>query len=112
MSLSGKKHSGLTATQQDAVNPMQSAFVQANAGTGKTTVLTGRLLRILFSMESLDGAGVLCLTYTKAGAGEMRNRILQEMRRLAMADDASVSDLVGEIIFPRAVTDTDIQHAR
>ena len=50
MSLSGKKHSSLTATQQDAVNPMQSAFVQANAGTGKTTVLTGRLLRILFSM--------------------------------------------------------------
>lgn len=112
MSLSGKKHSGFTAAQQDAVNPMQSAFVQANAGTGKTTVLTGRLLRILFSLESLDNAGVLCLTYTKAGAGEMRNRILQEMRRLAMADDAYVSDLVGEIIFPRAVTDADIQHAR
>jgi len=112
MSLSGKNHSGFTVAQQDAVNPMQSAFVQANAGTGKTTVLTGRLLRILFSLESLDSTGVLCLTYTKAGAGEMRNRILQEMRRLAMADDSYISELVGDIIFPRPVTDTDIQHAR
>ncbi len=112
MSLSGKNHSGFTSAQQDAVNPMQSAFVQANAGTGKTTVLTGRLLRILFSMESLDSVGVLCLTYTKAGAGEMRNRILQEMRRLAMADDTYISELVGDIIFPRPVTDADIQHAR
>ncbi|MDE6250838.1 MAG: UvrD-helicase domain-containing protein, partial [Alphaproteobacteria bacterium] len=112
MALAGKNHSGFTVAQQDAVNPMQSAFVQANAGTGKTTVLTGRLLRILFSLESLESTGVLCLTYTKAGAGEMRNRILQEMRRLAMADDEYISDLVGDIIFPRTVTDADIQHAR
>lgn len=101
-----------TVAQQDAVNPMQSAFVQANAGTGKTTVLTGRLLRILFSLESLDSTGILCLTYTKAGAGEMRNRILQEMRRMAMADDAYISQMVADIIFPRPVTDADIQHAR
>ncbi|MCM1294315.1 MAG: UvrD-helicase domain-containing protein [Muribaculaceae bacterium] len=101
-----------TRAQLDAVNPMQSAFVQANAGTGKTTVLTGRLLRILFSMESLDSTGVLCLTYTKAGAGEMRNRILREMRRLAMADDDTLAELVGQIISPRTVTSDDMRHAR
>lgn len=107
-----KKNTGFNAAQQEAVNPMVSAFVQANAGTGKTAVLTGRLLHILFSMESLESAGVLCLTYTKAGASEMNNRILREMRKLAMADDKDLAELVYEIIKPRTVTEQDVLHAR
>ena len=57
-----------------ASDPSENIWVQANAGTGKTTVLVQRLLRILFRGEKYnDGIvpGILCLTYTNAAAGEI-----------------------------------------
>ena len=62
-------------SQNIASNPNENIWVQANAGTGKTTVLILRLLRILFRdsrSENNIKSGVLCLTYTNAAAGEMR----------------------------------------
>ena len=59
--------------QHQAADPSQSVWVSANAGTGKTRVLTNRVLRLL-----IDGAKVtdiLAVTYTRAAAAEMRNRI-------------------------------------
>ena len=55
------------------LDPGVSVFVSANAGTGKTKLLTDRVLRLM-----LDGAqpeSILCVTYTRAAAAEMRNRI-------------------------------------
>ena len=63
----------LSKEQDKAANPMQNVWVQANAGTGKTSVLVQRLLRILFRAKDGDAPGILCLTYTNAGAGVMRN---------------------------------------
>ena len=63
----------LEGAQAAAVNPNINASVSASAGSGKTQVLTGRVLRLL-----LNGArpeSLLCLTFTKAGASEMANRI-------------------------------------
>jgi ATP-dependent helicase/nuclease subunit A len=63
----------LEGAQAAAVDPNVHASVSASAGSGKTQVLTGRVLRLL-----LNGANpetILCLTFTKAGAAEMANRV-------------------------------------
>ena len=63
-----------------ASDPEISAWVSANAGTGKTTVLVNRVLRLLLFRDPSRGAytrpeAILCLTYTKAAAAEMENRL-------------------------------------
>jgi ATP-dependent helicase/nuclease subunit A len=63
--------------QRQAADPKTSAWVSASAGTGKTKVLTDRVLRLLLSGTKISG--VLCLTYTKAAASEMVNRLLERM---------------------------------
>ena len=59
--------------QQRASDPRDHAALSASAGTGKTHVLTARVLRLLLS--GVDPASILCLTFTKAGAAEMADRI-------------------------------------
>ena len=59
-------------TQALASDPASSAFVSANAGTGKTKVLTDRVLRLL--LEGAVADGILCVTYTRAAAAEMRRQ--------------------------------------
>jgi ATP-dependent helicase/nuclease subunit A len=63
----------LEGEQADAVNPAINASVSASAGSGKTQVLTGRVLNLLLSGAAPET--ILCLTFTKAGAAEMANRI-------------------------------------
>ncbi|HEY0087015.1 MAG TPA: UvrD-helicase domain-containing protein, partial [Allosphingosinicella sp.] len=59
--------------QKHASSPMDHAALSASAGTGKTHVLTARVLRLLLS--GVDPASILCLTFTKAGSAEMADRI-------------------------------------
>lgn len=63
------------ANQQQlaASDPLVSAFVAASAGSGKTKLLTDRLLRLMLTGSAPDK--ILCLTYTKAAAAEMRIRL-------------------------------------
>ena len=63
----------LTGEQRDASDPDALAWLSASAGTGKTQVLTARVMRLLLS--GVDPASILCLTFTKAGAAEMADRI-------------------------------------
>ena len=70
-----------TDSQRRATTPGHSAWVEANAGTGKTKVLTDRVTRLL--LDRVKPERVLCLTFTKAAAAEMRNR-LAGSRRWAM----------------------------
>lgn len=99
--------------QNIASNPEKNIWVQANAGTGKTTVLIQRLLRILFrDGHDKNVSGVLCLTYTNAAAGEMRNRVLSELRKWAMADDKDLTELLDEISENHPATKEDIIWAR
>ena len=59
--------------QLRASNPAISAFVAASAGSGKTKLLTDRLLRLM--LAGTPPERILCLTYTKAAAAEMRIRL-------------------------------------
>lgn len=102
----------LSLEQDSAANPTQNVWVQANAGTGKTSVLTQRLLRILFRSHNCSNSGILCLTYTNAGAGEMRNRILRALREWAMSDDKDLADILYGISTNQSITSKDIVHAR
>lgn len=102
----------LSPEQDCAANPLENVWVQANAGTGKTSVLTQRLLRILFRSPDCDTSGILCLTYTNAGAGEMRNRILAALRKWALASNDDLREMLDGVAVSRPVTDADIAHAR
>src|SRR3990170_8405913 len=63
--------------QSRASDPSASAWVSANAGTGKTEVLVRRTLRLLLARFRPES--ILCLTYTKTAAAEMQNRLLKEL---------------------------------
>ncbi len=63
----------LKAEQALAVDPTVHAAVSASAGSGKTQVLTARVLRLL--LRGARPESILCLTFTKAAAAEMANRI-------------------------------------
>ena len=63
----------LEGAQAEAVDPRIGASVSASAGSGKTQVLTGRVLTLLLSGARPET--ILCLTFTKAAAAEMANRI-------------------------------------
>jgi ATP-dependent helicase/nuclease subunit A len=65
------------AAQRRGSAPGVSAWVSASAGTGKTKVLTDRLLGLM--LEGSDPARVLCLTFTRAAAAEMANRLNERL---------------------------------
>ena len=58
-----------TGRQRLASDPARSVWVSANAGSGKTSVLVDRVTRLLLAGTRPNG--ILCLTFTKAGAAEM-----------------------------------------
>jgi len=74
-----------TEAQRRATTPGHSAWVEANAGTGKTKVLTDRVTRLL--LDGVKPERILCLTFTKAAAAEMRNRLASQLGRWALADE-------------------------
>lgn len=67
----------LNTSDHLATDPTQSVWVSASAGTGKTYILTQRLLRLLLS--GIPPSRILCLTFTKAAAAEMLIRLRQEL---------------------------------
>ena len=74
-----------TIRQRQAADPQLSIWVNASAGTGKTKVLTDRVLRLLLS--GINAGKLLCLTYTKAAAVEMNSRLSKKLSQWAIADD-------------------------
>src|SRR6266481_3615686 len=80
------------AAQRRAAAPGASAWVSASAGTGKTKVLTDRLLGLM--LEGSDPARILCLTFTRAAAAEMANRLNERLADWAtLPHDAFVEEL-------------------
>src|SRR5262245_58484759 len=71
--------------QARASDPDASAWVSANAGTGKTEVLVKRVLRLLTAGSKPEC--ILSLTYTKTAAAEMQNRLLEDLARWATASE-------------------------
>src|SRR4029450_5363243 len=81
-----------TDSQRRATAPGHSAWVEANAGTGKTKVLTDRVTRLL--LDRVKSERILCLTFTKAAAAEMRNRLAGPLRRCAMAEQGALAGAI------------------
>ena len=81
----GDKLWPLTPEQQPAVNPAEVVWLSASAGTGKTQVLSARVLRLLLQ-EGVSPGQILCLTFTKAGATEMAARINTVLARWVRLD--------------------------
>ena len=73
--------------QRRAADPAVSAWVRANAGTGKTHVLVQRILRLL--LTGAEPRSILCLTFTKNAAAEMEARVLAKLGEWATASDAN-----------------------
>jgi ATP-dependent helicase/nuclease subunit A len=76
------------ATQARASDPASSAFVSANAGSGKTHVLVQRVIRLL-----LDGVApekILCITFTKAAAANMAERVFTTLGHWVTLGDTAL----------------------
>ena len=71
-----------TQRQVQAADPDMSTWLSANAGSGKTKVLTDRVARLL--LDGISPEHILCLTYTKAAASEMQNRLFRRLGAWAM----------------------------
>jgi ATP-dependent helicase/nuclease subunit A len=86
-----------TATQRRASDPGRSVWVGASAGTGKTKVLTDRVLRLMLTGTAPDR--ILCITFTRAAAAEMANRVAVTLAGWATAADdvlqLKLADLMG-----------------
>ncbi|ABV95171.1 double-strand break repair helicase AddA [Dinoroseobacter shibae DFL 12 = DSM 16493] len=84
-----------TRAQIAAADPTSSVWLSANAGSGKTKVLTDRVARLL--LEDVPPERILCLTYTKAAASEMQNRLFRTLGGWSMLDDGDLRRRLAEL---------------
>src|SRR5207253_10475242 len=81
-------------TQARASNPASSSFVSANAGSGKTHVLVQRVIRLL--LDSVPPQKILCLTFTKAAAANMAERVFTTLGHWVTLDDEELDAAICE----------------
>src|SRR5277367_5982575 len=84
----------LRQRQTRASNPRTSAWVSANAGSGKTHVLTQRVLRLL--LDGTPQAQILCLAYTKAAAANMADRVFSKLALWTSLNDNALAKAIVE----------------
>ena len=89
----------LQGNQALAVSPDRSVWLSASAGTGKTQVLTARVLRLLLQGDVAPDQ-ILCLTFTKAGAAEMATRIGEKLAGWVRLSDIDLASALMEIGAP------------
>lgn len=89
----------LAGNQLLAANPEDNVWLSASAGTGKTQVLSARVLRLLLR-EDVSPSQILCLTFTKAGAAEMANRINAVLARWVRLPDTKLFEELGHLGAP------------
>jgi len=83
------------AIQRQALGPDVSVWVSASAGTGKTKVLTDRLLALM--LDGTDPARILCLTFTRAAAAEMANRVNDRLAAWATLPPGALAEQLVEL---------------
>jgi len=84
------------AKQRLAADPLASVWVAASAGSGKTKVLTDRVLSLL--LHGSAPARLLCLTFTKAAAAEMANRLARRLSAWAVESDEGLAQDLAKIL--------------
>ena len=99
-----------TERQVQAARPNASTWLSANAGSGKTRVLTDRVARLL--LAGVDPQNILCLTYTKAAASEMQNRLFRRLGEWAMLEDGALHGQLDLLGVEGAITPERMRHAR
>jgi ATP-dependent helicase/nuclease subunit A len=99
-----------TLRQIAAANPRASTWVSANAGSGKTRVLTDRVARLL--LDKVDPSHILCLTYTKAAAAEMQNRLFKRLGEWAMMPDDKLRQNLQDMGVEGGLTTEELADAR
>lgn len=99
-----------TRAQVDAADPHASTWLAANAGSGKTRVLTDRVARLL--LVGTDPQNILCLTYTKAAASEMQNRLFRRLGAWAMMPEARLREALAELGITDATDTAFLARAR
>src|SRR5256714_14366026 len=80
--------------QARASDPAASAFVSANAGSGKTHVLVQRVIRLL--LAGVPPEKILCLTFTKAAAANMAERVFTTLGHWVTLGDDALNDAIRE----------------
>ena len=88
--------------QRAVADPAVSAWVAANAGSGKTHVLAQRVINLL--LEGVAPEKILCITFTKAAAANMAKRVFDTLSEWTMLDDAALNEAIssGSDIKPNA----------
>ena len=89
------KRNDASEAQVRAARPDASTWLAANAGSGKTRVLTDRVARLL--LNAVQPQHILCLTYTKAAASEMQNRLFDRLGQWAMLDDDALGNALVDL---------------
>ncbi|MGH6935712.1 MAG: UvrD-helicase domain-containing protein, partial [Methylocella sp.] len=84
--------------QHQASDPRQSVWVSANAGSGKTHVLASRVIRLL--LQGVAPSKILCLTFTKAAAANMAERVFDKLADWTKLADAELARQIVEIGAP------------
>ncbi|MDJ0826217.1 MAG: double-strand break repair helicase AddA [Rhodobacter sp.] len=84
-----------THRQNRAAEPTSSTWLSANAGSGKTRVLTDRVARLL--LDKVPPQNILCLTYTKAAASEMQNRLFRRLGDWSLKPDEALRAELAEL---------------
>lgn len=97
------------ALQANASDPAASAWVSANAGSGKTTVLVRRVLRLM--LAGVAPERILCLTFTTAAAANMANRLFDTLAKWVPLDDAALGTELAHLL-GRAATLAENNRAR
>ncbi len=82
----------INQNRKNALNISNSIWVAASAGSGKTTILVDRLLSLF--INNIDISKVICITFTKTAAHEMKERIYNKLAKWTIMDD---NTLKGEI---------------
>ncbi|MBU6183789.1 MAG: UvrD-helicase domain-containing protein [Rickettsiales bacterium] len=80
----------MSILQLKASDPTLSTWVSASAGTGKTKILTDRVLRLL--LQNVPFNKILCLTFTNAAANEMQERIIAQFQKWSHSSQEDLLD--------------------
>jgi ATP-dependent helicase/nuclease subunit A len=88
--------SAVDLLQRQAADSASSVWVAASAGTGKTKVLTDRVLSLM--LGGSPPARILCLTFTRAAAAEMANRLHERLSRWAVLAEGELQDELAALV--------------